>query len=35
MGIEQNKKISTRAFFDRFNDNDVAGALDTMTNDAT
>src|SRR5687767_12069379 len=34
MSIEQNK-ILAREFFDRFNANDVAGALDTMTNDAT
>jgi hypothetical protein len=34
MSIEQNKKLA-REFFDRFNANDVAGALDTMTDDAT
>jgi uncharacterized protein len=34
MSIEQNKQI-VREFFDRFNANDVAGALDIMTDDAT
>src|SRR5215472_11687352 len=34
MSIEQNKNLA-REFFDRFNANDIAGALDTMTDDAT
>lgn len=34
MSIEQNKKTASE-FFDRFNANDIAGALDTMTDDAT
>ena len=34
MGIEQNKKLAAE-FFDRFSANDVAGALDAMTSDAT
>jgi ketosteroid isomerase-like protein len=34
MSIEQNKKLA-REFFDRFSANDVAGALDIMTDDAT
>jgi uncharacterized protein len=34
MSIEQNKQI-VRECFDRFNANDVAGALDIMTDDAT
>lgn len=34
MSIEHNKKLA-REFFDRFNANDVAGALDIMTDDAT
>jgi len=34
MSIEQNKKLA-RDFFDRFSANDIAGALDMMTHDAT
>lgn len=34
MSIEQNKQIA-ESLFDRFNANDVAGALDIMTDDAT
>ena len=34
MSIEQNKQIA-RSLFDRFNVNDIAGALDIMTDDAT
>ena len=34
MSIEQNKKL-VREFFDCFTANDVAGALDIMTDDAT
>lgn len=33
MSIEQNKKLASD-FFDRFSANDIAGALDTMTDDA-
>ncbi len=34
MSIEENKQLA-REFFDRFNSNDVAGALDLMADDAT
>ena len=34
MSIEQNKKLASD-FFDRFSANDIAGALDMMTEDAT
>ena len=34
MNIEQNKKLATD-FFARFSANDIAGALDLMTDDAT
>jgi uncharacterized protein len=34
MSIEQNKKLA-RDLFDRFNANDITGALDKMTADAT
>lgn len=34
MNIEQNKKLASE-FFDRFSAGDIAGALDTMTDDAT
>lgn len=34
MSIEQNKKLA-REFFDRFSGGDIAGSLDTMTDDAT
>jgi uncharacterized protein len=34
MSSEQNKKLATE-FFARFSANDIAGALDTMTDDAT
>ena len=34
MSTEQNKKLASR-FFDRFSANDIAGALDTMADDAT
>lgn len=34
MSIEQNKQLA-RGFFDRFSASDIAGALETMTDDAT
>jgi ketosteroid isomerase-like protein len=34
MSIEQNKQLA-RNLFDRFSANDIAGALETMTDDAT
>ena len=34
MNIEQNKKLAAD-FFARFSANDIAGALDLMTDDAT
>jgi ketosteroid isomerase-like protein len=34
MNIEENKKLASE-FFDRFSAGDIAGALDTMTDDAT
>jgi uncharacterized protein len=34
MSIEQNKELATK-FLDRFSASDIAGALDTMTEDAT